>query len=75
MLNTALTGRSEAKRDEIIDSTKMYVVTNNHNNARDKLEELHSVVITGEAGIGKTSLADQLAHHYLLYFPLTKTTH
>lgn len=65
MLNTALTGRSEAKRDDIIQSTKMYVVTQNHSNALDKLENLHSVVITGEAGIGKTSLADQLAHHYI----------
>lgn len=65
MLNKALTGRSEAKRDEIIESTKMYVVTENHSNAMDKLNELHSVVITGEAGIGKTTLADQLAHHYI----------
>lgn len=65
MLNSALTGRSEAKRDQIIDATKMYVVTENHSNAIDKLEELHSVVITGEGGIGKTTLADQLAHHYV----------
>lgn len=65
MLNAALTGRSEAKRDDIINATKMYVVTDNHSNSLEKLETLHSVVITGEAGIGKTSLADQLAHHYI----------
>ncbi|WP_299919287.1 restriction endonuclease [uncultured Roseobacter sp.] len=65
MLNSALTGRREAKRDQIIDATKMYVVTENHSNAIDKLEELHSVVITGEGGIGKTTLADQLAHYYV----------
>lgn len=65
MLNSALTGRSEAKRDQIIDATKMYVVTGNHSSAIAKLEELHSVVITGEGGIGKTTLADQLAHHYV----------
>lgn len=65
MLNAALTGRSEAKRDDIINATKMYVVTSNHGNSLEKLENLHSVVITGEAGIGKTSLADQLAHHYI----------
>lgn len=65
MLNSALTGRSEAKRDEIIDKTKLYVLTKNHSLALAKLESLHSVVITGEAGIGKTTLADQLAHHYV----------
>ncbi len=65
MLSSALTGRSEAKRDQIIDATKMYVVTHNHSSAIEKLEDLHSVVITGEGGIGKTTLADQLAHHYV----------
>ena len=45
--------------------TKTYVVTKNHERALKKLEELHSVVITGEAGIGKTTLADQLVHHYV----------
>ncbi len=65
MLNTALTGRSEAMRDKIISATQMYIVTDNHDRALKKLEELYSVVITGEAGIGKTSLADQLAHHYV----------
>lgn len=65
MFTSALTGRSEAKRDQIVAATKMYVVTNNHHTALQKLEELHSVVITGEGGIGKTTLADQLAHHYV----------
>lgn len=65
MLNNALTGRSEALRDKIIAATKLYVVTDNHNKALNKLKNLHSVIITGEAGIGKTSLAEQLAHHYV----------
>lgn len=65
MFNMALKGRSEAKRLEIIDSTPKYVATENHRKALTCLESLHTVVITGEAGIGKTSLADQLAHHYM----------
>lgn len=65
ILNSALTGRSEAKREEIIESAKLYVLTDNHARALEKLKETHTVVITGEAGIGKTSLADQLAHYYI----------
>tara|TARA_Y100001001_G_scaffold41521_1_gene36291 strand:+ start:1618 stop:3909 length:2292 start_codon:yes stop_codon:yes gene_type:complete len=65
MLNSALTGRSEAKRDAIIEAAKTYVVTEAHDLAIRKLNEIHSVVITGEAGVGKTTLADQLAHHYV----------
>jgi hypothetical protein len=65
MFNSALKGRSEAKRLEIIESTPKYVATENHEKALACLEGLHTVVITGEAGIGKTSLADQLAHHYM----------
>jgi GTPase SAR1 family protein len=65
MFNSALIGRSEAKRLDIIESTPRYVATENHKRALACLEGLHTVVITGEAGIGKTSLADQLAHHYM----------
>lgn len=65
MLNSALTGRSEAKRDAIIEAAKRYVITEAHGAALKKLNEVHSVVITGEAGVGKTTLADQLAHHYV----------
>jgi len=65
ILNNALTGRSEAKRSEIMESAGRYVETKNHLRAFKKLEETRSVIITGEAGIGKTSLADQLAHFYI----------
>ncbi|NCC61811.1 MAG: hypothetical protein EOM12_12925 [Verrucomicrobiae bacterium] len=65
MINAAITGRSEGKLRDIVDASDLYVVTENHDRALEKLENLHSIVITGEAGIGKTSLADQLAHHYV----------
>lgn len=67
ILNSALTGRSEAKCEEITESARLYVTTNNHFKALELLEMVHSAVITGEAGVGKTSLADQLAHHYIAH--------
>ena len=65
ILNNAITGRSKAKRQEILESTKLYVHTENFSHALKKFEKTNSVIITGEAGIGKTTLADQLALHYI----------
>ncbi len=65
ILNHALTGRSETKREQIIENSKTYVITENHNKALEKLNETHTVIITGEAGIGKTTLADQLALYHI----------
>lgn len=63
MLNAALSGRSEEKRKQIIKSSNIYVVTENHRRALKKLNKTNSLIITGEGGIGKTSLADQLAYY------------
>lgn len=67
IFNNALTGRSEAKRKEIMESAERYVLTDNHSRALEKLDKTNLVIITGEAGIGKTSLADQLAHFYIAH--------
>jgi len=67
IFNYALTGRSEAKRDQIIEASQKYVITENHERALEKLHNSHTVIITGEAGIGKTTLADQLAHYYIAH--------
>ena len=42
----------------------IYVETKNHENAIDRLENLHTVIITGSPGVGKTTLADHLCYHY-----------
>ncbi|MEP9317406.1 restriction endonuclease [Pseudomonas sp. LABIM340] len=73
VLNSAIIGRSKFKAEEIISESAMYVVTEGHEKAIEKLESLHSVVITGAPGVGKTFLADQLcqfyaAKNYELYF-------
>lgn len=42
----------------------LYVRTANHINAIKKLESLHSIIITGEPGVGKTTLAEQISLEY-----------
>lgn len=64
ILNSAIVGRSRYKLEEIIEESSRYVVTQNHNQAMDKLEKIHSIIITGSPGVGKTSLADQLCQYY-----------
>jgi adenylate kinase family enzyme len=64
ILNRAIIGRS---RDEMLDiqvRSARYVTTENHGNAAKQLDKLHVVIITGEPGIGKTTLADQLCYEY-----------
>lgn len=66
LLNCAIMGRSHFKIDQIKDLSSIYVKTANHEKALEKLESLHSAIITGEPGIGKTTLADHLCLHYLI---------
>lgn len=65
IFHAAIRGRSKDILDDVRSFSKKYVKTTNHINAFEKLEELHSVIITGEGGIGKTSLANQLAYEYV----------
>lgn len=65
IFNNAIKGRSEFELDDIKDKIKYYVVTKNHNNALKKLEESHILIIAGEPGIGKTTLAEQLSLSYI----------
>lgn len=67
ILNQGLVGRSEAKRKELLEATDKYVYTENFSQALEKLKKSNSVIVTGEAGVGKTTLADQLALHYVAH--------
>lgn len=64
-LNKPIVDRSLFALQEIREAAKLYVPTANHDKALAKLEELGVVIITGPAGIGKTTLADHLALHYV----------
>lgn len=65
LLNNAIQGRSEFSLEEIMRTASLYVVTDGHRLALERLEQLGAVIITGEPGIGKTTLADHLCLHYV----------
>lgn len=65
LLNNAIESRSEFLLEDIKEKAKYYVVTNNHNKAIDKLEESHIIIIAGEPGIGKTTLAEHMILRYI----------
>ena len=65
IFNNAILGRSAFSLEEIIRSSSRYVVTANHEAALQILERLGVVIITGEPGVGKTTLADHLCLHYV----------
>jgi len=64
--NAAILGRSQYSLQDIRERAVRYVRTANHQLAKDKLEALGTVLITGLPGIGKTTLAEQLSLEYVL---------
>lgn len=65
MLNKAIHDRSQFELGEIVEANKLYATTVNHNQAIEKLEATSTVIITGPAGIGKSTLAGQLILQYI----------
>jgi adenylate kinase family enzyme len=62
--NNAIKGRSESTIREIEENAYKYALTENHKKGIKILEENNVVIMTGEPGIGKTTLADNLALYY-----------
>jgi adenylate kinase family enzyme len=65
LYNNAIKGRSQVTIREIEEKVHKYVLTENHNKGLKILEEKNVIILTGEPGIGKTTLADNLAIHYI----------
>lgn len=65
LYNNAIKGRSQVTLREIKEKAYRYVATENHNKGLRILEENNVIILTGEPGIGKTTLADNLAIHYI----------
>lgn len=66
LLNKPIIDRSNSVLDDIIDLSKIYAPTSNHYAALNKLKSMGTVIITGPAGIGKTTLAEQLILQYAI---------
>lgn len=65
IINADVLGRSKYKLEEIKELNKLFVQTKNYEDAIHHLERLNSIIISGQPGIGKTTLADQLCMFYL----------
>lgn len=62
--NAATLGRSAFTLEEIRARSSAYVHTDTHVLAKEKVKKLGVLLITGEPGIGKTTLAEQLCLEY-----------
>lgn len=62
--NNAIKGRSESLLKDLHEKAYKYVQTKNHSKGLQILEENNVLILTGEPGIGKTTLADNFALHY-----------
>lgn len=60
ILNNATFNQSRWHREEIERSASLYVKTENHYEASKILEKHHVLIISGEPGVGKTTLAEQI---------------
>lgn len=60
ILNNAIKGRSADELERIQNNSQKYAITENHNRALKTLKENRVLIISGEPGIGKTTLAEQL---------------
>jgi adenylate kinase family enzyme len=79
IINHGIYGRSEFSAEQIIKSSNKYVVTKNHASALDLLERYGVLIIIGDPGVGKTTLAEQLCLHYIAngfeYFNIIEDIH
>jgi len=65
LLHNAIKGRSESTIKEIESHNERYVITENHIKGTEILKKNNVIIISGEPGIGKTTLANNLALYYI----------
>lgn len=65
ILNNAVNGRSGFSRERILLKVKIFVPTKSYSTAVDILNARHVLLIKGEPGVGKTSLAESLIYTLL----------
>ena len=64
ILNSALLERNEEHLSSLIEKQKQYFKTENHQKALQKLSVKRVLILSGEPGIGKTTLAESLCVHF-----------
>jgi adenylate kinase family enzyme len=64
LLNNAIIGRSNAELEQIWHDAPIYVKTTDYGSASRQLNDKRVLILTGEPGIGKTTLARQLVLEY-----------
>lgn len=65
LLNSSITGRSKSTLEDIQKYTSKYAITDNHQAGQKILKKNNVVIISGDPGIGKTTLAVNLALEFL----------
>ncbi|WP_316851582.1 nSTAND3 domain-containing NTPase [Pedobacter agri] len=65
ILHNGIHGKSEFLKSRILQRSKLYVPTQNLDRAVEKLNENRVLIITGEPGVGKTTIAYQLLYGLL----------
>ncbi|SDE17625.1 restriction endonuclease [Pedobacter soli] len=65
VLNNAIAGRSEFYRERIISRIKLYVKSRSLADAGEMLKKNRFLLISGQPGVGKTTLADILTYEFL----------
>lgn len=65
IINNAIKGRSEFDLERIKNNSKKYIQTGSHYKALKILKENNVVIISGEPGIGKTTLAENLCLYFV----------
>lgn len=64
IFSNALLGRSKHSLQEIYHESKLYAITSNHESALNILEKFGVLILSGDPGVGKTTLANQLCLKY-----------
>lgn len=67
VLNAGIEVFSEATKNEVLTKLKTYVPNPSLHEARKLLHENHVLIVSGYAGVGKTTLAEMLAYEFLAH--------
>ncbi|MDN4707984.1 hypothetical protein QYZ40_24090 [Vibrio parahaemolyticus] len=65
ILQSGLEAYTHASKEEILEELAVYVLNPSLHQAIEQLEKEKVLVISGQPGVGKTTLAKMVSYHYL----------